>query len=191
MVGIGSSGDKSVLARCCVVDYDGNVVYDKFVRPNDRVTDFRTHVSGIKPHLIRNGITLRQCQEDVWKLLKGKVLVGHGLRHDLKVLMLDHPTAMVKDTACYPRLMRRGRDGKHRPHSLRYLASTYLHEEIQTGSHDPGEDARAAMNVFKLFRREWDLDERMERMERRKKATKNKGKKKRRREEEEEEKEEA
>ena len=62
MVGIGRSGAKSVLARCCMVDYDGRIVYDKFVRPNDRVTDFRTHVSGIKPHLIKEGITLRQVR---------------------------------------------------------------------------------------------------------------------------------
>lgn len=38
MVGVGSSGKTSVLARCSIVDYDGNVVYDKHVRPVEKVT---------------------------------------------------------------------------------------------------------------------------------------------------------
>ena len=29
MVGIGLNGEKSVLARCCLVDFDGNVLYDR------------------------------------------------------------------------------------------------------------------------------------------------------------------
>lgn len=38
MVGVGASGKTSVLARCSIVDYDGNVVYDKHVRPVEKVT---------------------------------------------------------------------------------------------------------------------------------------------------------
>lgn len=38
MVGVGLSGKTSVLARCSIVDYDGNVVYDKHVRPVEKVT---------------------------------------------------------------------------------------------------------------------------------------------------------
>ncbi len=29
MVGIGENGEKSVLARCCLVDFEGNVLYDR------------------------------------------------------------------------------------------------------------------------------------------------------------------
>lgn len=32
-VGTGSEGKKSVLARCCIVDFHGTKIYDKFVRP--------------------------------------------------------------------------------------------------------------------------------------------------------------
>ena len=36
----------SVLARACLVDFDGNVIYDEYVRPESFVTDFRTKYSG-------------------------------------------------------------------------------------------------------------------------------------------------
>lgn len=41
MVGIGANGSKSVLARVCIVNAAGNVLLDTFVRPEERVTDFR------------------------------------------------------------------------------------------------------------------------------------------------------
>lgn len=48
MVGIGIGGKVSALARCSVVDFSGNVVYDNFVQPKGFVTDFRTKWSGIR-----------------------------------------------------------------------------------------------------------------------------------------------
>jgi len=55
MVGTGPNGKRSVLARCAIVNYDGYVVYDKFVRPSAFVTDFRTKWSGVRPKDIRSG----------------------------------------------------------------------------------------------------------------------------------------
>lgn len=60
MVGVGLSGWRSVLARCSIVNYDGETIYDAVVRPTERVTDFRTHVSGIRSSTIRDGISLQQ-----------------------------------------------------------------------------------------------------------------------------------
>ena len=55
MVGLGSRGKMSALARCCLVDFDGNVIFDKFVRPNGFVTDFRTNYSGVRKGDLRKG----------------------------------------------------------------------------------------------------------------------------------------
>lgn len=38
MVGVGLAGKTSALARCSIVDFDGAVLYDKFVRPAEKVT---------------------------------------------------------------------------------------------------------------------------------------------------------
>ena len=55
MVGLGDNGKKSALARACLVDYDGNVIYDNFVRPKGFVTDFRTKYSGVRKKDLRKG----------------------------------------------------------------------------------------------------------------------------------------
>ena len=34
-------------------------------------------------------------------MLTGRVLVGHSIKHDLKVLFLDHPRKMIRDTSSY------------------------------------------------------------------------------------------
>jgi DNA polymerase III epsilon subunit-like protein len=110
MVGIGLSGKQSALARCCMVDFDGSVIYDKYVRPKGFVTDFRTQWSGIRKQDLRAGeaITLLECQENVTALLKDKILVGHALKNDLDVLMLGHPKKMIRDTATFKPYMRVG-----------------------------------------------------------------------------------
>ena len=62
MVGLGESGKTSALARCAIVDYDGAVIYDEFVRPPGYVTDFRTKYSGIRKKDLRrdNAISLQE-----------------------------------------------------------------------------------------------------------------------------------
>lgn len=58
MVGIGPSGTQSALARCCLVDFDGEVIYDEFVRPPGFVTDFRTKWSGVRKKDLRQGTAI-------------------------------------------------------------------------------------------------------------------------------------
>jgi interferon-stimulated 20 kDa exonuclease-like 2 len=58
MVGIGPNGTQSALARCCLVDFDGAVIYDEFVKPPGFVTDFRTKWSGIRKKDLRQGTAI-------------------------------------------------------------------------------------------------------------------------------------
>lgn len=55
MVGVGPDGEESILARCSLVNQFGKCIYDKFVRPTEKVTDYRTAVSGIRPEDINEG----------------------------------------------------------------------------------------------------------------------------------------
>ena len=58
MVGIGPEGKQSALARVSIVDFDGNILYDEYVRPPSYVTDFRTQWSGIRKKDLRQGSAL-------------------------------------------------------------------------------------------------------------------------------------
>jgi hypothetical protein len=55
MVGVGPEGVESTLARVSVVNYHGAIMLDKFVRPREKVTDYRTWVSGVREEDLRNG----------------------------------------------------------------------------------------------------------------------------------------
>lgn len=71
MVGAGYDGRKDLLARVSIVNKSGRVLLDKYVKPTKKVTDYRTHVSGIRPHNIANGYDFYEVQTQVLRLLKG------------------------------------------------------------------------------------------------------------------------
>ena len=86
MVGVGYKGSDSVLARVSIVNHFGHCVYDKYVKPREKVTDYRTSVSGIRPSDIENANNFKEVQKEVSDILTNRVLVGHAIRHDLKVI---------------------------------------------------------------------------------------------------------
>lgn len=55
MVGVGPEGIESTLARVSIVNYHGCTILDRFVRPREKVTDYRTWVSGVREEDLRNG----------------------------------------------------------------------------------------------------------------------------------------
>ena len=130
MVGLGDEGKQSALARCCLVDFDGLKIYDEFVRPQGYVTDFRTKWSGIRRKDLRQdkAISFYECQQQVAKLINGKILLGHALKNDLSVLMLKHSKSMMRDTAYYKPFMRphEKKKGKFKSRSLKDLVKEYL-----------------------------------------------------------------
>jgi len=154
MVGVGPDPDReSALARVSVVNYDGDQIYDSFVRPKEAVTDWRTHVSGVTAKHMIGARSLEEVQVDISRLLDGKILVGHAVRNDLEALLLGHPKRDIRDTSRHPPFRKFAGGGSPR---LKVLAAELLGMEIQEGSHSSVEDARACML---LFRREKDAFE--------------------------------
>jgi len=155
MVGVGPNPDKeSALARVSVVNYNGDQIYDSYVRPKEQVTDWRTAVSGILPKHMVEARTLEIVQADITRILQDRILVGHAIRNDLDALLLSHTKRDIRDTARHPPYRKFAGGGSPR---LKILASELLGLEIQTGEHSSLEDARACML---LFRRDKDTFER-------------------------------
>ncbi len=162
MVGIGTDGRKSALARVSLVDWNLNVLLDTFVQVPIRVTDFRTHVSGVEPKHIKNhngAMDVKQCRDRVAQLIKGKILVGHALTNDFKALMLTHPKDKIRDTSKYRPFQRYG-NGKWRARKLRDLVKENLKgkEGFQEGEHDSVQDARATMELFQIVYSHWEKE---------------------------------
>lgn len=156
MVGVGPKGVESALARVSIVDYDERTVYDEYVLPQEPVTDYRTWVSGISEEHLQPGVakTFQQVQEDVAKLLAGRVVVGHGLENDWASLMLSHPIHLQRDTARYAPMRR----ATGRPRKLVELVHMYTKRKIQDGEHSSVEDAAGTMAIYKTVEQEWEAD---------------------------------
>ena len=159
MVGVGNNGFKSALARVTVVDWNGQVLLDEFIRPDRPVTDYRSFVSGITASDLDNAGDLESCRQKVLQLLRGKILVGHALKNDLMALNIRHPWYMTRDTAKYEPFMKvRFDDGILWPRKLKDLCQEKLQKEIQQPGqpHSPYEDAVAALDLYKKVRRKWE-----------------------------------
>lgn len=153
MVGVGPAGEESLVARVSVVNQFGKCVYDKYIRPTQPVTDYRTAVSGIRPQHLQQGEAFAVVQKEVAEMLRGRILVGHSLHNDLKVLFLDHPRKKVRDTQKYKPFQRQVQSG--RP-SLKLLAERILGVRVQEAEHCSIQDAQAAMRLYVTVKKEWE-----------------------------------
>lgn len=145
-VGVGVD-DRSALARVSIVNFYGVTIMDEFVKPKERVTDWRTWVSGVSSRDMHRAVSFEEAQKKVADLLKHRVLVGHAVQNDLKALSLSHPRALTRDTSRFSVFREQA---KTKSPALLKLALEYLKYQIHTGQHSSVEDAQVTMALFRL-----------------------------------------
>ena len=136
------------LARVSIVDESLKCIYDKFVKPECPIMDYKTKFSGIDEDTLKDvTTTLSDVHTELCTLLPSDcILVGHSLENDFHALKLVHP--YVIDTSCL-----------FTPHAtpfskppLRMLTSKLLQTKIQRkpSGHNSVEDASACMELVQL-----------------------------------------
>uniref|UniRef100_A0A8D0G3F1 Interferon stimulated exonuclease 20 like 2 n=1 Tax=Sphenodon punctatus TaxID=8508 RepID=A0A8D0G3F1_SPHPU len=158
MVGTGPGGRNSDLARCSIVSYHGDVIYDKYIRPVNHITNFRTRWSGIRKHHMTGATPFKTAQKEILKILSGKIVIGHAIHNDFKALKYFHPKQATRDTSKIPLLNRKAGFPEHESASLKRLTKQLLHRDIQVGQsgHSSVEDARATMELYRIVEPEWE-----------------------------------
>ncbi|XP_071969888.1 RNA exonuclease 1 homolog isoform X4 [Engystomops pustulosus] len=134
------------LTRVTVVNSQLQVVYDTFVRPNNKIVDYNTRFSGVtEEDLVNTSINIRDVQAVLLSMFScDSILIGHSLESDLIALKLIHPT--VVDTAVvFPHRL-----GLPYKRALRSLMADYLKRIIQDSveGHDSSEDACSCMELM-------------------------------------------
>ncbi|KAK6200096.1 uncharacterized protein RJT21DRAFT_40255 [Scheffersomyces amazonensis] len=140
-----------VLTRISLINFQGEVVHDSYVKPELEITDYLTKYSGITEELLKDvTTTLKDIQEKILTLVsKDDILVGHSLESDLNVMKIKHDK-IVDTSVIYEHV--RGPPSKP---SLRWLSSKFLNRSIQDGEengegHSSVEDAQACLDLVKL-----------------------------------------
>lgn len=161
MVGVGPY-KQSVLAHVAIVDFNGNRIYDKYVIPIEglkSITNYRTNYSGITPvklqYLNERNHSFEIVKNEVHMILEGKIIVGHGLINDFKVLDFTPAPDMVWDTTLIDAYLQDHPyiPDKRQPRKLKAISKEFANNNIQKADktgHSPLEDARASMNLYRL-----------------------------------------
>jgi DNA polymerase III epsilon subunit-like protein len=139
-----TASDMMTLARVSIVDQRGRCVYDTYVKPSERVTDYRTKYSGITAKTLKRVTTsLEDVQEKLLNLLpKDAILVGQSLDSDFLALKFAHPHIIDTATIFIPSC------GARKP-PLSSLASGVLGKELKRGEsgHDSITDALTCLEL--------------------------------------------
>lgn len=89
------------------------------------------------------------------KLLNNKIVIGHSLENDFEVLNINFDKLIIRDIADF--CVFKGGKG-WRP--LKELSKEFLDLDIQNGFHCSVEDSRASLELYKLYKKEIDWDQR-------------------------------
>jgi DNA polymerase III epsilon subunit-like protein len=157
-VATGVRAQDRAAARIVLVSMEDEVVFDEFIKPQDKVFSCITELTGIKPSDLESAAPLSVVLEKLNEILgPDAYLVGQSVHHDIDWMTLqkgrDYRESL--DVSHLFRTPKARLDGSFFMlyHSLKHECKYLLHEDIQQGIHDPTEDARGALNLFKKFRK--------------------------------------
>ncbi|CAG8567084.1 10749_t:CDS:2 [Gigaspora margarita] len=113
------------LAQVAIANYDGHVVYDKYVHPDE--PEYLWNNSWKKEFLKSSNSTFAEVQAEVIQVIKGKTLVGFAIINDLL-----HPYQLMRDVSFCQECL----DIGGRPYSLKYIALKLLNITIHVNGSD-------------------------------------------------------
>ncbi|CAI2368396.1 unnamed protein product [Moneuplotes crassus] len=144
---VGVNYTESGLARISIVNYDGHVLMDTYVKPEGKITNYRSWVSGVYPSDLKYAMGFKKARAQAIAILKGRDIIGHSLHNDFKALQWRPKKYNIKDISLIKEFRH---PGTNQPRSLKKLTLEFLGKKIQSGSHDSVDDARAALGCYRV-----------------------------------------
>ena len=147
-----------VAARYAIVDCGLGVVCHGYIKPPLDVEDWK----GLRNNQTKviNGEDFNTAREKILRVLKGKRVVVHHYRMDFDALKIyDFPEEDIRDTSTCLLLREKAKITSTHTHvKLKVLAREILkevHFQPNRRPHNPIEDAKMTMRLYKCVEKEW------------------------------------
>lgn len=136
------------IGRLSIVNFNRVVLYDSFFKPPKRVKNYLTRYSGLTYLNTCKAPLFAEEKNKIHAILKKSIIVGHSLTSDQEVLDIEFDWKRIRDVSLFPAFKKGNKKS-----SLKDLAEKYLEIEIQNGEHSSVEDARAALELYKMYQK--------------------------------------
>ncbi|KYQ91960.1 RNA exonuclease 4 [Tieghemostelium lacteum] len=148
------SGHKAALGKICIVNRSFNVIYEKIIKPEDTIIDYRTKFTGLTKEIVdKQGVDFLVAQKEILKIIKDKILVGHDLSEDFKVLKLAHKKQLLRDLMTFPAHLNNDKS----PQSLKAIARLELNfSPDKWDFNDSIRDCILTQLIHNIHKKEWE-----------------------------------
>lgn len=144
-------------ARVVILNFEEEVVLDAFIKPELPVVSCLTQLTGVTMENLEAARPLQVVQQQICEVLgPDAYVVGQSVQHDIEWMGLrkgqDYRDTL--DVSHLFRVRKPRADGTYKfsYFSLKHTCKYLLHMDIQSGIHNPAEDALGALRIFKKFR---------------------------------------
>ena len=79
------------LARCSIVDYQGNVLLDVYAKPDSPIADYRTKYSGIRKADMKNALSTSEARQMAYEVLKVGDIIASNVSSCCLILLISFP----------------------------------------------------------------------------------------------------
>jgi hypothetical protein len=159
-VGVGEFGMREALAQTCIVADDGRVLYQKFVKVNEPITDYRDK----KANDFTTGEPLNKIRQDIAELrVHLGAIVGLHIGKDVSILFNKGASPaldQLRDIALYDPIDKQVRSSTNAKRDgdeaeLQALGTRYIGLE-KNGLKTIATKAQAVLRIYKSFEKDYD-----------------------------------
>ena len=141
------------LARLSIVNFNRHTLFDEFIKPELPVKNYLNHITNIDSFKLQTAHSLAHYLPIIQNIINDKTIVGHTLSSDFEALKIEINERQKRDISEFSFF----KNEKFKV-GLKDLTDRYLNMKIQDGKHSSVEDARAALELYKLYKQEIDRE---------------------------------
>ena len=150
----GGKYNEEKIIEIAIIIYDGKNIIDTFttlIKPNVKVDYFVQKLTGIKNSDLVDKKTFKDYAELISNLVSNKIIVGHNVEYDYRILKNELETCNIKfssETICTIKM------SKEKYNDLKYYNLNYLRNYFNIklkNHHRAYDDAFATLELFKIL----------------------------------------